>query len=221
MKPFERAYNFLIIGVQGSGKTQLATDMAKVINPLRELYVAPDDMEPKLRGVPEIEIANTEKLRTFEGKRKAFYEEGDFYHIYRHYHNGMLVMDDAANYVGENGKVEEALKRTIRRSRQKRLFVLMVTHNFGDTPPFMFRFASDYILYYTEDEIATRKRYLPSYSRFHYIKKIVDHISSMDEMRYRYKHGVHISKQELISGKYDIWILENMKKYFPGEVVKF
>jgi|GEM_PF-985370 len=220
MKPFERAYNFLAIAAQGAGKTTLAAMMVERMKPARVLYIDPDGMEPKIQHLKEIDLSNTEELRTFTGVRKAMYEDGDFYYIYRNFHNGMLIMDDAANYVGEGGKIEEDLKRTIRRSRQKRLFILVITHNFGDTPPFLFRFASDYILYYTEDAIETRKKYLPAYNRFQYIKKIVDYVSGADNIKHRYKHGLHISKQELISGIYDEWIRERMKRYFPNEPIR-
>ncbi len=220
MKPFDRAYNFLIIAVQGGGKTTLANQMIKAMQPLRVLVIDPDGMEEKWQKIPEIDLQNVKELETFTGIRKAFYEDGDFHYIYHHFHNGMLIMDDAANYMGDNGKVDENLKRTYRRSRQKRLFILAITHNFGDTPPFLFRFASDYILFYTEDAIETRKRYLPAFNRFQYIKKIIDHISGLDKIQHRYKYGKHIGKQELVSGTYDKWIIENMGKYFPSEIIR-
>ncbi|KYP13045.1 ATP-binding protein [Flavihumibacter sp. CACIAM 22H1] len=220
MEPFERAYNYLAIAAQGAGKTTFAINMIKTLRPLRVLVLDPDGMEPKWQRLPEIELSDIQTLRTFTGIRKAYIEPGDFARIYQHFHNGLLILDDAANYAAEDGKLDKNLKKTIRRSRQKRLFILMITHNFGDTPPFMFRFASDYVLYYTEDAIEKRKSDLPSYTRFQYIKKIIDHISGFDEIKMRWKYGKHIGKKELVAGVYDAYIIHHMKQFFPGEVVK-
>jgi hypothetical protein len=160
----ERVTRFILyLGYNGTGKTtalkKFIIQYVKAGN--RVLIVTPDDME--FATVEEIDIENKKELASFLGIRKTIFLKSYTLEHISDFRDGLLIFDDCRSYFGAN--TDAQLHELLIRRRQRMIDVVAVGHGFTEVPPKFFTFASEIILFRTNDRIDTRKRYIREFEK--------------------------------------------------------
>lgn len=148
----------LLAGVRGCGKSTYAERLARTAE--RSLMITPtfDDFADKL---PECKC-RTRPDFSYTGMRCRVYKnENDLRAILKHFHNGILILDDPLCYVRQNWE-ESALKGIVSVSRKMMLDIIFVVHGWDRVPPILFSFITDVVLFQLTSEPSLRKKYLGS-----------------------------------------------------------
>lgn len=85
------------------------------------------------------------------------------------FENGNLVLDDCRYYV--KSRIEESIRQTLVRRRQKGIDVYAVGHSLTEIPPTFWVFATHIILFKTKDNPQRLRQNIPNY------KEMVENIS--------------------------------------------
>lgn len=147
---------FIICGTNGTGKTTILRDM---VNTERKLLVIdPDGME--WDDLPEIQVGQIGQLQP-RAKARVIGPGPEQLEFLLEYNNGNLVLDDCRYYV--KARIEESIRKTLVRRRQKGIDVYAVAHSLTEVPPTFWVFATHLILFKTRDNTQRLKQNIPKY----------------------------------------------------------
>ncbi len=165
----------IVLGFNGTGKTTLVKKI--VLNEAqkgkRSLVIIPDDME--WQTIQYVHHKHTHHIETYTRARKmVFYqpsiteakkigEKNTLEIIKDHYSNGLLVFDDCRAYF--DSLTPRLLHELLIRRRQKMLDIIAIGHGFTEVPPTFFTFASEIILFKTQDNIERRKNVIKDFEK--------------------------------------------------------
>lgn len=184
------AKQIIVLGFNGTGKTTLLRELIeKAIKAGRRALIIVPDLND-WRDIEEIE-PDPKLLRKggFEGVHKILFMgiQETLIPVAEYYFDGLLFFDDCRSYLPANTPM--SLKNLFIRRRQKMLDVFLIAHGFTDIPPQYYTNTSDYILFFTNDEIELRRKYIKNYE---VIKKIVDQVNKKAQKDYHYKRMVNV-----------------------------
>lgn len=147
---------FIIVGTNGTGKTTIVREL---VNAQRKLLVVdPDGME--WSDLPEVEATQIRSLQP-QAKARIVGPSVDELDYLIDYTNGNLVLDDCRYYV--KSRIEESVRRTLVRRRQKSIDVYAVAHSLTEVPPTFWVFCTHLILFKTRDNTQRLKQNIPKY----------------------------------------------------------
>jgi len=192
--PGRKQFNAIWFGAQGSGKTRelikLILEYTAVNPKKRALFIVPDDLEPKLDVVPEIEIydiptfTGIKKLlagkKTIEWMREYYLpdpsklnrKQRDYLKENPRRFNGVVALDDPGTYIGS--RPEDLYEMFSRRRQLNADFISTFPGLRKKAPPGYYGYATHLRLWETTDtpeelvkEIAADKRdeFLELYAR--------------------------------------------------------
>lgn len=174
-----QAQMFIILGTNRTGKTTLTKQIISGMNRTRKLVLTPDLYEPKWN---DFSIIKRSEIPTFEGTKKIIYNKNDFIGLQKNLFDAVLVLDDFGAYDFLNNKEKKALKSLLVRRAQRKLDIFFIAHGFTDiVPTFIFRYASKYIIFKTEDKIDLVKNRIKYYEK---MKQAVNRISQNSDPHY-------------------------------------
>jgi len=163
----------LILGYNGTGKS---TFVKKLIDSYlktnrRVLVCTPHDVE----WLEFSEVKSNSEIVNFKGvKRKIIYDLSDLENILQFYRKGLLVFDDCRVYF--NSSTSQLIRKLMIERRQKMLDLAAVGHGFTEVPPAFFTFASELVLFKTNDSIKKRKDVI---NKFDFLEKQKDEIDKI------------------------------------------
>lgn len=148
----------VVLGAPGTGKTTL---LHRILSQSGQKTLV---ITPYMNEWTETD-ANGEELypELTELRRRDCFYSGIRRHVYRpkytlehvsNFERGILVFDDCRAYIRPN--VDEMLHTLLLGTRQHMLDVFAVAHGFREVPPAFFTFATEYILFRTEDNLDKR-----------------------------------------------------------------
>lgn len=136
---------FIIVGLNGTGKTTL---LHKYINQMPErklLVIDPDGMEWR-----EIHTIEKELVADMvKGKAKIIAPDKEQLETIIDFNNGTLVLDDCRYYL--QSRMEEVVRRTLVRRRQNGVDVFAVAHGLSEIPAVFWTYATHLVLFKTND----------------------------------------------------------------------
>tara|TARA_R100001163_G_scaffold33850_2_gene26196 strand:- start:6728 stop:7288 length:561 start_codon:yes stop_codon:yes gene_type:complete len=136
---------FIIVGLNGTGKTTL---LHKYINSMPErklLVIDPDGME--WREIHTIEKEQVSFMK--KGKAKIIAPDKEELETIMDFTNGTLVLDDCRYYL--QSRMDEVVRKTLVRRRQNGVDVFAVAHGLSEVPAVFFTYATHLILFKTND----------------------------------------------------------------------
>lgn len=147
---------FILCGTNGTGKTTLLRQLVDTNKKL--LVIDPDGME--WNDLVEIDVARVGEVQ--DGKKARVIapsaEELDYL---KDFQDGNLVLDDCRYYV--KSRIEESIRQTLVRRRQKGIDVYAVGHSLTEIPPTFWVFATHIILFKTKDNVSRLRQNIPNY----------------------------------------------------------
>jgi len=151
----------ILLGTNGTGKTTLLEEFIKNESK-KTLVIAPDDRD--WQYVPLIQNFQNSSL-IYKGVRRHIWEEPtDLQTITERFSDGLLVCDDCRSYFS-SGHLDKTLHRLLIRRRQMQIDILVAAHGFSEVPPKFYTFATDIILFKTNDNVASRKNVIKDYAK--------------------------------------------------------
>lgn len=151
----------IVLGYNGTGKTTIVKKI--VLNELkhqrRALIVTPDDIEWDTLEMVHPRFPS--RIANYVGARRIIYTNGLLPIISEHFRNGLLIFDDCRAYF--TASLDGDLHELLIRRRQKMVDIIAVGHGFTEVPPKFFTFASEIILFRTNDNIDKRKNVLNNF----------------------------------------------------------
>jgi GTPase SAR1 family protein len=144
----------LVVGLNGTGKTcflrKILVNMMQ--SGYRVLVVTPHTNE--WADVPLIGKYDKKRIKTFENISKILYYDGCLENIQQYYRNGVLVLDDARDYVNAQSN-KTTIWFNIGR-RQAGINMFAVFHGLSQVPPVWYTFATNMVLFFSNDDIKRR-----------------------------------------------------------------
>jgi GTPase SAR1 family protein len=155
----EAAVN-LVVGAKGYGKsTWLKNHLAK--HPKRNQLVyknAGRISDPAFSSFPLVPFysyrGGRAKISDFDVEYREFIDQ-----VYKHFKNGVVVVDDASFYEQDN--ITPELKRLIVMNRGPAIDVYLVFHGLSDVPIKLFSYINNIILFHTTDSFTYKKSKIP------------------------------------------------------------
>jgi hypothetical protein len=149
MKQHREAEITIIIGRNGTGKSTFCEKIIKGMGQ-RALAVTYNGMPKIWRPYREANIRNAKEMAFKKGIRQviaARYEESRhkndvFEHIYRNYHDGIIVWDDCRGYIHSAVDNNQYFRQLLLDFRHRMLDMIFVVHSPADVPPRVWGFAS-------------------------------------------------------------------------------
>lgn len=155
----------VIIGTNGTGKTTL---LHKIIQNAQQktLIITPYDNEWNERDPNGNELFPLTTLSrpedyNFSGARRHIFDPERTLKCITKFTRGMIVFDDCRVYL--DAKTDKSIHSLLVSSRQKMVDEVFVAHGFTEVPPKVFTFATEYILFRTEDNITRRRIFVKNY----------------------------------------------------------
>lgn len=147
---------FILCGTNGTGKTTL---LRKLVDTDKKLLVIdPDGME--WNDLSEIDIARVGEVLPNK-KARVISPSADDLDFLKDFQQGNLVLDDCRYYV--KSRIEESIRQTLVRRRQKEIDVYAVAHSMTEVPPTFWVFATHLILFKTKDNPSRLRQNIPMY----------------------------------------------------------
>jgi hypothetical protein len=149
-----QAQTDIFVGINGTGKTSL---LKKIISDMnnhghRILIVTPDAIE--WRDIPSISYRLKHHIRTYKGIRRIVYYDDCLADVQKYFTNGVLVLDDARDYI--KAQTDDVMRWLKLRRRQAGIDLFAVFHGLSQVPPEFFTFTSHLWLFYTTDNLKRR-----------------------------------------------------------------
>lgn len=138
----------------------------------RGLILTPDPIE--WQALEEIK-PTPYNLYYFTGCKKVVYENPKTLAALRNMDNGFLVFDDCRTYF--RAITDDNIAALYIRRAQKMLDIFAVAHGFTETPPRFFTYASEYIIFRTEDSIDRRKDFFNDEQKFMQVKATAERVN--------------------------------------------
>ena len=156
--PYRQTKRVGVLGAPGTGKT---TVMHKIINSSQQkaLIITPymnEWTERDANGVemyPELQDLRPSNLYYTGVRRHVFRPKYTLKHLAA-FRRGIIVFDDCRGYFKSN--LENEIHELLLATRQRMIDVFFVAHGFREVPPVFFTFATEYILFRTEDNLDRR-----------------------------------------------------------------
>ncbi len=161
----------LILGYNGTGKSTFVEKMIQsaMKTNRRVLVCTPHDVEWLKYDL----IETNKNILNFKGvKRKIIFDLSDLENILQYYRNGLLIFDDCRVYF--NSTTNQLIRKLMIERRQKMLDVVAVGHGFTEVPPAFFTFASELVLFKTNDNIKKRKDVINNFELLEKEKNEID-----------------------------------------------
>lgn len=156
--PYRQTKRTLIIGAPGTGKTTLlhrilaeSGQKTLVITPYMNEWTETDANGVEL--YPDLADLRAANLFYQGIKRHVFRPKYTLSHL-NSFRRGIIVFDDCRGYFKAN--LDEQIHSLLLGTRQNMIDVFAVAHGFREVPPVFFTFATDYILFRTEDNLDRR-----------------------------------------------------------------
>jgi|TARA_R110002020_G_scaffold301894_5_gene517330 hypothetical protein len=147
---------FILCGTNGTGKTTLLRQLVNTDKKL--LVIDPDGME--WNDLTEIDITRVGEVQ--DGKKaRVISPSADDLEYLKEFEDGNLVLDDCRYYV--KSRIEESIRQTLVRRRQKGIDVYAVGHSLTEIPPTFWVFATHIILFKTKDNVSRLRQNIPNY----------------------------------------------------------
>lgn len=147
----------IIVGTNGTGKTTLVKKLIDA-NGRKVLVVDPDGIE--WGSLATIEPYQVDKIKQGKRARIVGPTPGDLAYL-TGFSEGSLVLDDCRFYV--KARIEESIRRTFVRRRQRGIDIFAVAHSLNEVPPTFWTFATHLILFKTTDNPERLKHNLPGF----------------------------------------------------------
>ena len=142
---------FILCGTNGTGKTTLLRQLVNTDKKL--LVIDPDGME--WNDLTEIDITRVGEVQ--DGKKaRVISPSADDLEYLKEFEDGNLVLDDCRYYV--KSRIEESIRQTLVRRRQKGIDVYAVGHSLTEIPPTFWVFATHIILFKTKDNVSRLRK---------------------------------------------------------------
>ncbi|MDR0602711.1 MAG: ATP-binding protein [Bacteroidales bacterium] len=144
----------IYVGINGTGKTSLLKEVITQMNKQghRILIVTPDSLE--WREVPTISYRLKHHIKTYTGMRRIVYYDDCLSDVQKYFSNGVLVLDDARDYI--QAQTDSVMRWLKLRRRQAGIDLFSVFHGLSQVPPEFFTFTSQMWLFYTTDNLKRR-----------------------------------------------------------------
>lgn len=149
---------YLLMGTNGTGKSSFLIQILKQIisGNKRALILNPSE-EEKWEQFP---IAKMDELPTFTGIRQLKPDDDfritDYIRymrllekVYKYYENGILIIDDAKVFLGNN--LQSQMTQMMIKRRQKNIDMFLVFHSIGQVPPSLFPYSTHIVLFKTNE----------------------------------------------------------------------
>ena len=156
--PYRQTKRTLILGAPGTGKTTFlrralaqAGQKTLVITPYMNEWCEKDANGIEL--YPELVDLKPTNLY-FTGIRRHVYRPKYTLEHLKAFRRGIIVFDDCRGYFKSN--LENEIHELLLATRQRMIDVFFVAHGFREVPPVFFTFATEYILFRTEDNLDRR-----------------------------------------------------------------
>ena len=148
----------IFVGINGTGKTSLLKEVITQMNNSghRILIVTPDALE--WRDVPTISNKLKHHIKTYVGMRRIVYYDNCLEDVQKYFSNGVLVLDDARDYI--KAQTDSVMRWLKLRRRQSGIDLFAVFHGLSQVPPEFFTFTSQMWLFYTTDNLKRRSECL-------------------------------------------------------------
>lgn len=156
--PYRQTKRTIILGAPGTGKTTLlhrvlaqAGQKTLVITPYMNEWCERDANGVEL--YPELVDLKPTNLY-FTGIRRHVYRPKYTFEHLKAFRRGIIVFDDCRGYFKAN--LDDKIHNLLLGTRQNMIDVFAVAHGFREVPPVFFTFATDFILFRTEDNLDRR-----------------------------------------------------------------
>jgi molybdopterin-guanine dinucleotide biosynthesis protein len=134
----------IIMGRNGTGKSTFAEKIIKSMK--QRAVVVTLNGAPKIwRSHKVIDPADPKEWKFKKGIRQVWYmqhEKDTMKHIYKNYHDGLLIFDDCRGYLSSNVDADMYLKRLLMDFRHKMLDLFFICHAPTDVPARLWGFYS-------------------------------------------------------------------------------
>ncbi len=181
-KAGRRTKLILIIGFNGTGKS---TFVQKLIDSYlsqnkRSLICTPHDVE----WLQYDDIKDNKDIVNFtDVKKKFIFDDTDLDNVIEYFRRGLLVFDDCRAYLPDH--TTQSIKKLMISRRQRMIDIVAVAHGFTDVPPKFFTYASEIVLFNTNDNISSRKGVLKNFQFMEKQKAEIDKIAETKPHYYR------------------------------------
>lgn len=165
-----------MLGANGTGKTTFVKQICAATRQ-RILIITPDDTEYNEIDAYGNPLYPLNELRTkddflFGGVCRHIFDPQWTMRVLHNFKCGIIVFDDCRAYFP--ARTEQVIHELMIRRRQREVDMIAVGHGFTEVPPKFFTFATDYVLFRTEDSIDTRKPYIRSFEKVKGMQAIVN-----------------------------------------------
>lgn len=172
----------LILGYNGTGKSTFVKKLIESYQKTnrRVLICTPHDVE----WLEFSEVKTDKEITNFKGvRRKIIFDLSDLENILLHYRKGLLIFDDCRVYL--NSSTSQIIRKLMIERRQKMLDLAAVGHGFTEVPPTFFTFASELVLFKTNDNIRKRKDVINEFEKLEIQKNEIDKMAIEKPHYYR------------------------------------
>ena len=156
--PYRQTKRTVILGAPGTGKTTFlhqtlaqAGQKTLVITPYMNEWTERDANGVEM--YPELQDLRPSNLYYTGIRRHVFRPKYTLKHLAA-FRRGIIVFDDCRGYLKSN--LENEIHELLLATRQRMIDVFAVAHGFREVPPVFFTFATDFILFRTEDNLDRR-----------------------------------------------------------------
>lgn len=149
----------VLLGTNGTGKTTAVKNIAK-LSGQRVLVITPDDREWTEYPLTELRSGHSEDFQ-FAGIRRHIWNDKHTLKMLQYFQNGLIIFDDCRAYL--RASTADEIRQLLIRRRQRNVHIMVSGHGFTEVPPVFFTFATDFILFFTRDNIKRREAYIRNF----------------------------------------------------------
>lgn len=186
--PYRQTKRTLIIGAPGTGKTTLlhrilasCGQKTLVITPYMNEWTETDANGVEL--YPELSDLRASNLYFNGIRRHVFRPKYTLEHLYK-FRRGIIVFDDCRGYFKAN--LDEKIHALMLGTRQNMIDVFVVAHGMREVPPVFFTFATEYILFRTEDNLDRRASDIRCIDKVRHMQSLVNSSSVQNPYYYQW-----------------------------------